>query len=110
MRNKHTNSVLWKGAIYGFDEKTLTCLDPTNGEAKWTQSGMGMGALMLAEGKLIILSEKGELVIAEANSDAYKELSRGQVVRGNCWPVPVLANGRIFAHARTGQLSCSTFK
>lgn len=109
MRNKHTNTVLWKGAFYGFDEKTLTCMDLADGKVIWTQSGMGMGALMLADGKLIILSDKGELVIAEASRKGYTELARAQVVRGPCWTMPVLANGRIFARSRTGMLSCSSF-
>jgi len=109
MRNKHTNSVFWQGAIYGFDENTLACLDAADGEVKWKKSGLGKGSLMLADGKLIILSDKGELVIAEATGAGYKELSRGPVLKGPCWTAPVLANGRIFARTKTGTLSCSTF-
>ena len=109
MRNKHTNSVLFQGAIYGFDETTLTCLDAATGQAKWTKADFGEGSLMLADGKLIILSEKGGIVIAEASPEGFKELATGQVLRGPCWTVPVLANGRIYARSKTGTLSCSTF-
>jgi len=108
MRNKHTNCVLLDGMIYGFDEKTLACMDAGTGKVRWTKSGLGMGSLMLADGKLIILSEDGELVIAEASPTEYKELSRGQVLKGKCWTVPVLANGRIFTRSKLGTLSCST--
>jgi len=64
---------------------------------------------MVADGKLIILSDKGELVIAEASPEGFKQLAAGQVLRGPCWTVPVLANGRIYARSKTGTLSCSTF-
>ncbi len=110
MRNKHTNSVLFKGAIYGFDETTLACLDASDGKVNWTHKGLGRGSLMLADGKLIILSDKGKLVIAEASADGFKQLAAGQVLRGPCWTVPVLANGKIYARAKTGMLSCSTFQ
>lgn len=110
MRNKHTNSVIYKGAIYGFDEKmTLICLDAATGQAKWTKDGFGLGSLMVADGKLIILSDKGEIVIAEASPEGFKQLAAGQALRGPCWTVPVLANGRIYARSKTGTLSCSTF-
>ena len=109
MRNKHTNSVFFQGAIYGFDERTLTCLDPATGQAKWTKADLGEGSLMLADGKLIILSDKGELVVAEASPEGFKQLAAGQALRGPCWTVPVLANGRIYARNKTGTLSCSTF-
>jgi outer membrane protein assembly factor BamB len=110
MKNKHTNSVVYQGAIYGFDEKkTLVCLDAATGQAKWTKDGLGLGSLMVADGKLIILSEDGEIVIAEASGEGFKQLAAGQALRGPCWTVPVLANGRIYARNKTGTLSCATF-
>jgi len=61
---------------------------------------------MAADGKLIILSDRGELVIAEANSQAFKTLARAQVLGGKCWTVPVLANGRIYCRNAQGTLVC----
>ncbi len=110
MRNKHTNSVVYKGAIYGFDETTLTCLDAADGQVKWTHKNLGRGSLMLADGKLIILSDKGTIVIADATAEGFKQLAAGQVLRGPCWTVPALANGKIYARTKTGMLSCSTFR
>ena len=67
---------------------------------------MDTGSLMLADGKLIILSERGRLVIAEASPDGFKELASAQILTGKCWTVPVLANGRIYARNADGQLVC----
>jgi outer membrane protein assembly factor BamB len=111
MRNHINSSVLWKGYIYGFDGQAggggqLTCLEFETGQTKWSQKGMGTGSLCLADGKLIILSEKGKLVIAEASPESFKELASAQILTGKCWTVPVLANGRIYARNASGQLVC----
>lgn len=57
---------------------------------------------MAADGKLIILSEKGELVVAEASAAEFKPLARAQVLGGKCWATPVLANGRIYCRNAAG--------
>lgn len=108
MKNKHTSSILYKGAIYGSDETTLTCLDLNTGEKKWTHKGLGRGSLTLADGKLVILSDKGKLVIAEASPDGFKELASGEILRGKCWTGPVLAGGKIYARSAAGTLVCVT--
>ena len=107
MRNHFNNSVLWQGHIYGFDDaKELRCLDFKTGQMKWSQGGLGKGSLMIADGKLIILSERGKLVTAPASPERFKELSSVQILKGKCWTVPVLANGRIYARNAAGQLVC----
>jgi outer membrane protein assembly factor BamB len=111
MRNHINSSVLWRGYIYGFDGQAgrggkLVCINSETGQTKWSQGGMDTGSLMLADGKLIILSERGKLVIAEASPDGFKELASAQILTGKCWTVPVLANGRIYARNADGQLVC----
>jgi outer membrane protein assembly factor BamB len=61
---------------------------------------------MAADGKVIILSEKGKLVIAEASATGIKALAQAQILTGKCWTVPVLANGRIYARNAAGDLVC----
>jgi len=111
MRNHINCSVLFEGHIYGFDGQVggggkLTCIDLATGEKKWSKGGMGTGSLMIADGKMIILSEKGTLVIAEASAEGFKELASAEILTGKCWTVPVLANGRIYARNAAGQLVC----
>lgn len=107
MRNHINSSVLWEGYLYGFDESKLKCLDWETGEEKWAQKGMGKGSLMVADGKLIVLSDKGKLVIAEASPDAFKELASAKVLDGLCWSVPVLSNGKIYCrNYDDGRLVC----
>jgi outer membrane protein assembly factor BamB len=106
MRNHLNSSVLWHGYIYGFDERDLKCLNFKTGQVAWSKSGYYKGSLMLADGKLIILSERGKLVIAEASPVRFKELASAKILGGKCWTVPVLANGKIYARNANGDMVC----
>jgi outer membrane protein assembly factor BamB len=109
MKNHFNASVLLNGYIYGFDEAELTCLDMKSGRKMWSQGRLGKGSLIASDNKLIILSERGELVVAEANPQGFKELSRAQILGGKCWSAPSLANGRIYARNASGDLVCAKF-
>ncbi len=106
MRNHFNTCIWWKDHLYGFDDATLACLDAKTGEATWQERGLGKGSVMMADGKLIVLSEKGELMVAEADPAAFKPISRAQVIGGKCWTVPVLSNGRIYCRNAEGDLVC----
>ena len=106
MRNQMNSSVLWGDHLYGFDDTEVKCLDIKDGQVKWSQGGLGKGSLMVADDKLIILSEQGKLVIAEASPARYKELAGVQILSGRCWTVPVFSNGRIYARNAAGDLVC----
>lgn len=106
MRNQINTCVLWEDHLYGFDESNLRCLSFTSGEETWSKSGLGKASLMIADGKLLILSEKGDLVLAEINPNEYKEISRVNVLSGKCWTIPVLANGLIYCRNAKGDVVC----
>ena len=107
MNNKMSGCVLLDGHLYGFDEAVLRCID-LQGESKWGQRGLGNGALSAADGKLIVMTDEGELIIAQANPKEYVELSRTKVIDTGkvFWTMPVLANGRIFCRGSQGTLVC----
>ena len=111
MRNHFNNSILYDGYLYGFDGNSnfgrvvnLTCMKHDTGEVMWTESGMGCGSLMIADGKLVILSDDGRLVIANATSAEYKEICSAEILEGRCWTVPVLLDGRVYARNAAGDL------
>ncbi|MDP6523463.1 MAG: PQQ-binding-like beta-propeller repeat protein [Kiritimatiellia bacterium] len=115
MKNQFNSSVLHQGHLYGFDGNvigsagtggTLKCLEFMTGKEKWSAGGLGIGSLTLATGRLIVLSEKGELIIAQANPEKFDVLVRAQILQGKCWTVPVLAGGVIYARDAAGDLVC----
>jgi len=115
MRNHFNNSILLDGWLYGFDGDshlsrvvTLNCIDFATGELAWQQRDLGCGSLLIADGKLLVLTETGALVLAKASSDSYAETARSGFLEGRCWTVPVLANGRVYGRNADGKLACVT--
>ncbi len=107
MENQYTTSVLYENYIYGLnDGKNLRCLDFNTGKVLWSQSGIGAGGLVLADGKLIIMADGGTLHIVEANPSAYKSLASAKILDGQCWTAPTLANGRVYCRNTPGTLVC----
>lgn len=106
MRNHMASSVLWKDHLYGVDENQLRCVVFDTGEVKWTDKVSAKGALMMADGKLIVLSENGELLVADATPAGFKPISRVQLFGKICWAAPVLANGKIYARNGGGDMVC----
>ncbi|MDP6928200.1 MAG: PQQ-like beta-propeller repeat protein [Planctomycetota bacterium] len=105
MRNHMSGCVHFEGHLYGFDDSTLKCLD-LDGEVKWFQRGFGKGALLVADGKLLIMG-RGELIIAEATAEEFRELARSKVLHGGeYWTTPVLSGGRIYCRNSLGDLVC----
>jgi outer membrane protein assembly factor BamB len=102
------SSVLWQGYVYGVHAKdrTLKCLDLKTGNIKWTYPDVGLGSLMMADGKLIVLTEKGRLLIGKASPDGFEPMATADVLGGKCWTVPVLSHGRIYARNAQGDLVC----
>ena len=74
--------------------------------AKWSEPSVGSGALMAADGKLIVLGDRGELMVAPADPEGFKPTARAQVLGGKCWTVPVLANGLIWCRNSRGDVVC----
>jgi len=113
MRNHFNNSVLWEGHLYGIDGNSsssrtckLVCMSWETGQVRWEQRGFGCGSLLVADGKLIVLSDDGRLVTAEATPEQFRQIDSAQVLHGKCWTVPVLSHGRIYCRNAVGDLVC----
>ncbi|MFK8114728.1 MAG: PQQ-binding-like beta-propeller repeat protein [Rubripirellula sp.] len=111
MRNHFNNSILHQGHLYGFDGNSnlgrvvsLVCMNHETGEVAWRHRGLGCGSLMIAGDRLVLLSEDGQLVIATATPDDFRELARAKILEGRCWTIPVLLNGHVYARNAQGNL------
>ena len=108
MQSFLNTAVLWQGYLYGPNEKNkqLSCVEFATGRMMWSEVTLGRGSVVMADGKLIMLSDQGRLTIAEAAHDHYQELGTGQILTGKCWTVPTLANAKIYARNAVGRLVC----
>jgi len=105
MKNHFNSCVLIGGSLYGNDENTLKCVDFRTGAERWRLRGIGKGGLIAADGRLVVLSERGELIVASATPERYQELARARIMRGECWTHPVIANGVLYCRTRQGELA-----
>lgn len=107
IRNHFNSCVLVGGYLYGNDDGTLKCIEMSSGRERWSGERMGKGGLIAADGKLIVLTERGELFIAPASPDRFTKLARAQVLSGSMnWTQPALANGFIYCRSHDGELVC----
>jgi hypothetical protein len=103
--------VAYQGYLYGqfgiqqFDNSPATqlkCIDMRTGAVKWSTNNFGHGGTLLVDGHLLILTEKGELVLAEPNPDSYTETARFLAIpnyfgdTNKCWNSPAVADGRVY--------------
>jgi outer membrane protein assembly factor BamB len=97
--------VALNGFIYGifgqakFGSAPLECVDLATGEVKWQRAGFGPGGVNLVDGKLLVLSDAGDLVLVKAAADAYTEMARAHILSGKCWNSVAISNGHIYARS-----------
>ncbi|MDH3745142.1 MAG: PQQ-like beta-propeller repeat protein [Acidobacteriota bacterium] len=96
MKNHFNSSVLVGEHLYGFDNGTLKCIRADNGEQEWAQRGFSKGALIYADGFLIVLGEKGLLAVVQATSEAYREKARFEPFSTKTWTMPTLSEGVLY--------------
>jgi outer membrane protein assembly factor BamB len=88
--------VRYRDHIYGFNEATLVCLDVRTGEVCWSKSGYNKGSLLCVDHYLLVLGESGKLALLEASPKGPEPIDEAQPLRGRCWTMPALADGRLF--------------
>ena len=84
------------------------------GAVRWSTNGFGRGATLLVDNHLLVLTERGQLVLAEPNPGAYTEVARCQAIpyyngaTNKCWNVPAVAQGRVYVRS-TSYAACFDF-
>ena len=102
LTNHYSTSVYHEGTLYGFHGRqefgqTFRAVDFTTGTVRWSQDRFLAGTVTLAGNRLVILRERGELVIAAASPDAFRPLARAQLLPGTVRAYPALADGILYA-------------
>jgi len=116
--NDVASSVLYDGRVYGFDLRDqqsrvnrpsrgeYRCLDFETGRILWSTDQVGHANTILADGKLILFNDRGEVILARAGTADYEELARASVFEGEiCWSAPALSRGRLYLRTQS-RLAC----
>ena len=105
MQNDFNSCSYYNGHLYGFHVAALRCISVETGETKWTKRGYGKGSLILVDDKLLVLSDKGKLILVEAKPDAFEEKGFIQTIAGKSWTAPSFYNGKIYVRNLT-EMAC----
>jgi outer membrane protein assembly factor BamB len=101
MKNKFNPSVVYQGSAYGLDDGILASVSLESGERNWKGGRYGFGQLLLADGYLIVLTERGDLVLVKATPESHQELAGFQALEGKTWNVPAYADGLLLVRNQT---------
>jgi outer membrane protein assembly factor BamB len=107
LQNHWSTPICKDGYLYGmfsfkkYGEGPLKCVELSSGEEKWSVSGFGPGNVILVGDRLVALSDAGEVVLVDPSPEAYRELSRMDVLDGKCWSSPSFAQGHLFVRSST---------
>ncbi len=100
------SGVVLDGFIYAFDLRspqtapkggskgTFKCVELATGTEQWRTDQVPHASVQACGDKLILLGERGTLIIAEANPTEYTELARWPLLpKQRCWTLPAVHDG-----------------
>ena len=102
LTNHYATSVHYDGNLYGFHGRqefgqSFRAVELRTGKVRWNQDRFLAGTVTLAGDRLVILRERGELVLAPATPEGFKPLARAQVLPGTVRAYPALSDGFLYA-------------
>jgi outer membrane protein assembly factor BamB len=111
-------AVLHQGYLYAPDRDELAisgesgrkmnvkCIELETGKVRWVQRPIAWPTIIVAADKLLIQTLTGELILAEASPERYREYGRMSALPGRSWTVPALADGRLYCRNNRGLIVC----
>lgn len=104
MRPYFNDFVVNKGFVYGFDGLSLACMNVENGKRQWRGGRDGGQMILIADQDLmLVLSEKGDLILVSASPDKLTELARMSAIKGKTWSHPAIS-GNIVVVRNTSEM------
>lgn len=104
MRLHHGTAIRIGDYVYGssgdFGPAFLAAVNVKTGEIAYQDRSFPKSNLLLADGKLIILDEDGNLALATATPTAFKVISKVSVMKNLAWTVPTLVGTKLYLRDR----------
>lgn len=88
--------------MYGAAGQTLQCVEYATGDVRWEDRCIGAASICVAEGRLYLHGENGDVALVEATPEGYREKGRFTPAdqpdrdRSKAWTYPVVANSRLY--------------
>ncbi len=98
MKNHFGGVVLIDGFLYGVSGSILTCMNFETGKAAWQDRSIGKSALTAADGRLYLVSTRGQVALVGASPDGYQAFGTFSLgnVRAETRTPPVVSDGRMY--------------
>ncbi|HYF37062.1 MAG TPA: PQQ-binding-like beta-propeller repeat protein [Prosthecobacter sp.] len=102
----------WNGRLLVFNDQVrgandLRLIDLKTGKMLWQNKEIDKGTgLLTDDGHALLLTNKGELVLAKVSEEKLDILQRVQVLGGKSWVQPVLSGGRLLCKNNEGAVVC----
>lgn len=104
MRLHHCNSVQIGDYVFGssgdFGPAFYMGMKLATGDIAWRERGFSKATTILADGKLIILDEDGNLALAKATPESFKVLSKVKLTEKYSWAAPTLVGTKLYLRDR----------
>jgi outer membrane protein assembly factor BamB len=99
--------VIHEGHIYGLDDGIFCCLEVETGKRLWKKGRYGAGQMLLIpeQSKILVLGEKGDVILVAASPVKPEELGTFQAIQGKTWQHPLIAHGMLFVR-NAEQMAC----
>lgn len=100
----YATPVVSQGDLYGFHGRqesgaSLRCVDARTGKVRWEEERFGSGTLVQTASHLMILHERGELVVAPLSRSSFKPIRRFQILGSGVRASMALSDHRLFARS-----------
>ena len=101
LSNHYATSVYRDGYLYGYHGRqefgpSLRAVEFRTGEVRWSVDRFGAGSIVLAGDHLLLVRERGELVLAEASPEAFTPIVWAQILPPTIRAYPALSDGFLY--------------
>jgi outer membrane protein assembly factor BamB len=98
MKPDYNDLLVHEGHIYGFDNNIFACISLADGKRRWKggRYEKGQAILLAASDLIIVVSERGDLVLLRATPDKLQQLAKIPSMHGKTWNHPVVVGDRLY--------------
>jgi hypothetical protein len=114
LSSHYATPVYLDGFLYGYHGRqesgqSLRSIELKTGKVQWNVDGFGAGTVTLAGGRVLLVRENGEVVLAPALPKEFRPMASAQLLPPTVRAYPALADGKLYVrNERT--LACFSVK